>query len=452
MWRFHMQVKKFEARSMKEALDLVKSQMGPDAIILSVRDNQKSFGLNGEVSIEITAAISENTLHKKNFVESRMRNQEKEIFQKSPAKIQKEIIEKMVSKKLERSLPTPQRRYIDIPDEPSDSGTNIRQTEIPRLTNSNRKPAAVSTESDQVIALKKEIEGLRELLSTFKNVPQQIQGGYPGADYGLVYEMSFLYEKLTHVGLAPEIAAEVLQAGMDTIPASKMKNKAIVEAWVARYILSQVQCSSKLNCKTQVFCGPPGSGKTSSLVKLASQLVLNEGKKIALVTSDTHKVGSAEQLKIYAQILNVPFAIVKSDQEWRQLNKFAEQIDYLLVDMPGLSLRTGGELELIKSLFPSAGIEYQTHLVLSATAKDSDCTDFGRRYSLVGFHDVIFSGLDESGMHGNIYNFSRRFQTPLFGFGIGPRVPEDFEFATPERVLDLLLKITQMNTKEREAI
>ncbi|WP_374021172.1 hypothetical protein [Bdellovibrio bacteriovorus] len=60
-----MQVKKFEARTMKEALEMVKTQLGPDAIILSARDNNKSFGLVGEGSVEITAAVSEETLQKK---------------------------------------------------------------------------------------------------------------------------------------------------------------------------------------------------------------------------------------------------------------------------------------------------------------------------------------------------------------------------------------------------
>ena len=73
-----MQVKKFEARSMKEALDLVKSQLGPDAIILSAKDNSRSYGLAGNGSVEITAAVSEEVLQKKKFVESRMRNEDRD--------------------------------------------------------------------------------------------------------------------------------------------------------------------------------------------------------------------------------------------------------------------------------------------------------------------------------------------------------------------------------------
>ncbi|RYZ79800.1 MAG: flagellar biosynthesis protein FlhF, partial [Proteobacteria bacterium] len=61
-----------------------------------------------------------------------------------------------------------------------------------------------------------------------------------------------------------------------------------------------------------------------------------------------------------------------------------------------------------------------------------------------------FTGLDESNQHGTIYNFMRRFDIPLHSFGIGTRVPEDFEFATKERVLDLLFKITQATKQEQK--
>ena len=57
-----MVVKKFEARSMKEALEMVKAEMGPEAIIMGARDNSKRFGLVGEGSVEITAAIQPDKL------------------------------------------------------------------------------------------------------------------------------------------------------------------------------------------------------------------------------------------------------------------------------------------------------------------------------------------------------------------------------------------------------
>src|SRR5580693_8259482 len=93
-----MQVKKFEAKTMKEALQLVKQELGPEAIILSAKDNKRSFGLAGKGSVEITAAISEKSLQKKKYAENNLPDEAKAKFRTQSAKRQKEFIENTISK------------------------------------------------------------------------------------------------------------------------------------------------------------------------------------------------------------------------------------------------------------------------------------------------------------------------------------------------------------------
>src|SRR5665213_440971 len=90
-----MQVKKFEAKSMKEALDLVKVHMGPDAIILSAKDSHRGFGLMGNKSVAVTAAVSDETLRKKKMAEGKLREDLRERFQQIPASKQKEFIDRV---------------------------------------------------------------------------------------------------------------------------------------------------------------------------------------------------------------------------------------------------------------------------------------------------------------------------------------------------------------------
>lgn len=474
-----MQVKKFEARTMKEALEMVKTQLGPDAIILSARDNNKSFGLVGEGSVEITAAVSEETLQKKKFAESRLREQDRERFLKSPARQQKEIIHKMVEKHVQKSqapAPITQRRYIDIEDEAEQSRQKhvaeerVRsaaqralnafqeQEDIFRGTNSKKavapvKPAVAPAETAEIAALKNEIASLKQVINQFQQMPQNFVGTHPGADYGINYDLSFVFEKLTGAGMAREIAAEILTTAQETLPALKMKNRALVEAWVARHVLDNTRISAHPTAgKIHCFVGPAGSGKTSALIKMASQMVVREGKKIALFTTDTFKVGAADQMKIYAQILNVPFSVIRSQNDWTNLMRYLVNVDCVLVDYTGLSLKSNEEIQMLKSLLPPSALNPQIHLTLSANIKDNDATELGRRYSVLGYKDVIFTALDESTQHGTIYNFMKRFDIPLHSFGIGPRVPEDFEFATKERLLDLIFKITKLKQQESEAV
>ncbi|KHD89131.1 MAG: flagellar biosynthesis protein [Bdellovibrio sp. ArHS] len=484
-----MQVKKFEARTMKEALEMVKTQLGPDAIILSARDNNKSFGLVGEGSVEITAAVSEETLQKKKFAESRLREQDREKFLKSPARQQKELIHKMVEKHVQKNqppAPITQRRYIDIEDEAeqrqrmmaeervrsaaqralnafqeqdeifSSKGTMTKKT--PQQTAApapvvRGTPVNVQKDSTEIAALKNEIESLKQVISHFHQMPQNFVGTHPGADFGINYDLSFVFEKLTAAGMAREVAAEILTIAQDTLPALKLKNKPLVEAWVARHVLDNTRTVSNPTAgKIHCFVGPAGAGKTSALIKMASQMVVREGKKIALFTTDTFKVGAADQMKIYAQILNVPFSVIRSQNDWTSLMRYLPNVDCVLVDYTGMSLKNPDEIQMLKSLLPPAALNPNIHLVLSTNVKDADATELGRRYSGMNYKDVIFTSLDESTQHGTIYNFMKRFDIPLHSFGIGPRVPEDFEFATKERLLDLIFKITKFKQQDSEAI
>jgi flagellar biosynthesis protein FlhF len=477
-----MQVKKFEARTMKEALEMVKSQLGPDAIILSARDNNKSFGLVGEGSVEITAAVSDETLQKKKFTESRLREQDRERFLASTARQQKELIHKMVEKHVQKNqapAPITQRRYIEIEDEneyarqqkmSEERVKNAAQRALHAFQEQEetfqqvRKPAAPAKpaarpaavpagDNDEVRALKNEIASLKQVITQFQHMPQSFVGSHPGADYGINYDLSFVFEKLVKSGVAPEITADILTQAQETLPALKLKNKSLVEAWVARYVLDttkivQNPTAGKIHC----FVGPAGSGKTSNMIKMASQLVVRERTKVALFTTDTFKVGAADQMKIYAQILNVPFSVIRSQSDWVNLMRYLANVDCVLVDFTGLSLKNNDEIQLLRSLLPPAGLNANIHLTMSANAKDTDATELGRRYSVLGYKDVIFSGLDESTQHGTIYNFMKRFDIPLHSFGIGSRVPEDFEFATKERLLDLIFKITKFKQQDSEAV
>lgn len=496
-----MQVKKFEARTMKEALEMVKAELGPDAIILSARDNNKSYGLVGDGSVEITAAVSEETLQKKRFAEARLREQERAKFNQSTARQQKELIEKMVTKHLEKNKaprPITSQRYIDIDEEQmmqqqqdSRYGSVAAQERVqsaakralaalqeqtlqparkaaaPQPTPAKaaatmtpviqgvQAPTQRSLETLEMQSLKTEIANLKQVLAQFQNMPQNFVQGHPGSEFGLPYDLSFVYEKLITAGVAPEIAADICGHAQKDLPSLKLKNRALVEGFVARKILETTKVTTPeetKQAKVHIFVGAAGSGKTTALVKMASHLVVRENKKVAILSADTFKVGAADQMRIYAQILNVPFSVIRNASDWYHIMNYINSVDYILVDYPGLSLRNAEEGMNLKRLMPPATLKTRVHLVLSTLAKDQDVTELGRRYSVLDYHDVIFTGLDESVQHGTIYNFMRRFDVPLHSFGIGTRVPEDFEFATKERVLDLLFKITQATKQEQPTL
>ncbi|MGE3974461.1 MAG: flagellar biosynthesis protein FlhF [Bdellovibrionales bacterium] len=486
-----MQVKKFEAKTMKEALEMVKNQLGPDAIILGAKDNNRAFGLLGKPSIEVTAAISEPVLHKKRFAESRLSPHQKDQLQRSSARVQKQFIEKSVDRYIKEEktnysfTSTP---YIDIPDEnvpaaAAPRGAKVRELlehyadptemEAPRTIEQTppRIKAVIRTASEafqdtvqnvlgksqasapaahsgldaqEVHRLREEISGLKKYIQDLQNQPKTFVHTHPGAQLGLVYELSPMFERLTTAGLSTELVMGMLLQAQQELPAPQLKNMNFVEAWVAHHILNTIHVVKPATLeKVQVFVGPAGHGKTSSLVKFAGSLIARERKKVGIVSVGAFKVGTLDQIKIYANLLNVPLEVVREPNDWARVYQQFHHLDVILVDMPGLALKSEQEVALLRTLMPPHTLSRRIHFVGSVCSKDKDTSENVRRYLAVRPDDFIFTQLDESVSHGVIYNLQRQYNSPLFAFGTGPTIPDDFEFATKERLLDLIFKLTQ---------
>ena len=475
-----MQVKKFEAKTMKEALELVKVQMGPEAIILSAKDSHRGFGLMGEKSVEVTAAVSDETLRKKKVAEGKLREELRERFQQIPASKQREFINRVFqnretvlagdtsvsmssAKMVQGQMNAESRaqvsgmRYADIPEEDSRPQRTPAQERVRRAAERAKmasqdilqEPVRPAMQTSDVRALESQVRELKALVERFQHMPQIPLTMHPGAEQGVSYEMSTVYQRLTGQGINPTSVTQMLKKAQKELDFETAKKPAMVEAWIVGQLLQSIEISQKpTQSRYHVFLGSTGQGKTTSLVKLASHLVLKEKKTIAVISLDTIKVGAADQLRIFAQILNVPFAIVRTPEEWRVAEEKLKNVQHILVDCPGFNLRSMEEVDWLKTMLPPPELNRSLHYVQSALARDEEAIDLAGRYQMLGFHDVIFTRLDESSRQGMLLNFQERFKVPLHSFGIGPRIPEDFEFATKERVIDFIFKLSKVSKRE----
>lgn len=460
-----MQVKKFEAKTMKEALELVKRHLGPEAIILSARDNSRGFGIAGQRSVEVTAAISEDTLRRKSIAESKLTQALKNKYEQVPAWQQRNFIDRATLRPPPEKPSAKPMRYAEMLDEVHDEGLNHIGVAEERVKTAAQRafqalndaavvpqpPPSVAVRSstpqnaNEVRELQAEIVQLRKMIDGFKKVPQTFVNMHPGAEHGLNYELSAAFQKLLRTGISTENAVEILRQAQTVLPKEQQARSAFVDAWVAKYIMDQMQIAGlRTSCRIQAFVGSAGQGKTSALVKLAGHMVICEKRKIAIATTDTEKVGAAEQLRIYAQILNVPFVVIRSGADWASIKSRLGQVEHILVDFPGLNLKSMHEIDLIRSLLPVNENSLTVHYVQSVLSNDESAFEIASRYQMIGFNDVIFTGLDEGAQHGLIYNFQKKFKVPLHSFGIGRQIPEDLEPATKERVIDLLFKLSKV--------
>ena len=459
-----MQVRKFEAKTMKEALALVKLNMGPDAIILSVKDHSQRFGLKGEKSVEITAAASEKNLRLKEIAEKKLTEAAKRKYQAAPAAIQKKFISESAHRPINHvvslSTKTP---YIEIVDDeliqtgdPAESRVKgatqrafetlqaLEPPEVKQLVTPVKRLKKVSSEEDSELrALRKEIAHLKTVLAQMNQTPKEFVSRHPGAEFDLPFELSGSFEILNKAGLELNYVVTLLREAKKTLSFEQLRKPALIKAWLAKKILDQLLIvEERFNHCFQIFVGPSGQGKTSTLVKIASELVIIKKKKICILTTDSTRLGASEQLKIYAKILNVPFAVVRSPQDFKQLEPALRGLDHVLLDFPGLDLKSSTDARWVKEMIPDLQLSKSVHYVQSLLVGEREAIEIAERYGKELIDDVIFTGLDLAARHGLVLNFQNRFHWPLHSFGIGPSIPEDIEVATKERVIDLIFKIS----------
>lgn len=189
------------------------------------------------------------------------------------------------------------------------------------------------------------------------------------------------------------------------------------------------------------FVGPTGVGKTTTLAKIASRLKVDQGKKIAFLTADTYRIAAAEQLRIYANILDTTLGIIYSAEE---LNKGLEQLedmDVVLVDTAGFSHKSQELKEDVKNLIQSIDDRYncEVYLVLSATTKYKDLLEIADIYKEISDYKIIFTKLDETTTYGNILNIKLYSKAEVSYITNGQNVPDDIEIFNSQKIVKRLL-------------
>ncbi len=189
------------------------------------------------------------------------------------------------------------------------------------------------------------------------------------------------------------------------------------------------------------FIGPTGVGKTTTIAKIASRFSVNEKKKVALVTTDTYRIKAAEQLRTYAEIIEVPFRVAyNGDDMIDSLNEFKEY-DYVFVDTAGYSPKDAEKRKEMKQLLNEAekSFEIESYLVLSVTTKYRDLITICDLYREMTDFKLIFTKLDETDTYGNILNIRCKTQTEIAYVTNGQEVPDDIEEFNPQSIVRSLL-------------
>ncbi len=193
--------------------------------------------------------------------------------------------------------------------------------------------------------------------------------------------------------------------------------------------------------KLVFFIGPTGVGKTTTIAKIASKFRVDEKKKVALLTADTYRIAAAEQLRTYANILEVPFRVIYTVEEINKALEDFKDYDYILIDTAGHSHQNTTQKDNMRNIIHSVDdrVESEVHLVLSATTKYKDLISIADSYKEMADYKLIFTKLDETTTLGNLLNLRLYTGASLSYVTYGQNVPDDIEDFNPQKTVKRLL-------------
>lgn len=187
-----------------------------------------------------------------------------------------------------------------------------------------------------------------------------------------------------------------------------------------------------------MFVGPTGVGKTTTLAKIAANYLLDQKKSIGLITADTYRIAAVEQLRTYAEILNIPITVVYTPAEIKEAIDLYAGKDMILIDTAGRSHKNKAQFEELKALITAAEAD-EIYLVLSATTSGSNCREILKSYSFLTNYKLIFTKTDEAPVPGIILNARYLTGKSLSYITTGQSVPDDIEIANIDKITKNLM-------------
>ncbi len=391
-----MDIRTYRAATMYDALAMVRRELGPDAAVLHTREVRPGglFGwLRRARQIEVTASAGVN-------VPSRL-----------PPRAEAEPI---------------------VPREPDPIAPPRRTPAAPL------PPAGFSDE-------------VKGRLSDLQAMVQELcRQSRKGGQRDLPETLFRLFTDLIEADLDEDAARDLVERVRSEASDAELADPVLVKARVARMLESEIVTLGPISVvpgrrRLVAMVGPTGVGKTTTIAKLAAIYRLKQKRKVGLITVDTYRIAAVEQLRTYADIIDLPMQVVSTPREMREAARKMDDLDLVLLDTAGRSPKDGIKIQELRALLTEAAAD-EVYLVLSAVAGAKTLAQTAQRFAAVGTTGLILTKLDEATGLGHLLPLLRASRLPLAYLTNGQNVPEDIEVAHAGRFARLILGMEAATT------
>ncbi|MCP5017050.1 MAG: flagellar biosynthesis protein FlhF [Ketobacter sp.] len=465
-----MNTKKFIAADMRQALKLVREELGADAVILS---NRKVAG-----GIEIVAAADYDEFVEQHKARERKQNHIPDFMTDSasspalgdPARLlndrggfaptaedKSNLIEALQRREqANQKFNEMWLKQLNSREEQSDRDVEVRLSQQARVQADVAAPAPAATATPEVAAvsspavtvasaapapivaapsaaspewveMRGELNQLRQMLNV-----QMANVAWGDFSHRHPLEAS-VFKKLARLGLSPALCRKLVR---NLKPGTDLKlawREALLELSDDLPLLGE---DIAAHGGIFAFVGPAGVGKTTTIAKIATRFVLEHGaENLALITTDSYRIAGHEQLSTLGRILKVPVRVVTEQQSLDQLLRSLSRKKLILVDTAGLSHKDQVHQEQM-TMLESMGANIQRWLVLSSTSQRRILDKAINEYKQLNLEGCILTKLDESASLGEALSVAIESQLPIAYITDGQNIPDDIARPQATRLIN----------------
>ena len=422
-----MQVKRFFAADMRQAMKLVRDELGADAAIIG---NRRIAG-----GVELTAALD----YTPQALAPRVPNMELEDeLRKTASRIVSAQAE--LSMRGDSDTTTNRQLFAGLPLTAAEPLVEPTFKEQPRPA----APAPAAAVDQRVFdSMRFELNGLRELLEVQLGslAWNQLQGSKP--------QQANLWRRLQRIGLSGPLSRDLLALTAEVEEPRQAWRMLL--AHLARMIVTpEIEPLEEGGVIAMV--GPAGMGKTTTLAKLAARYVLKYGaQNIALVSMDSYRIGAQEQLKTLGRILNVSVTHVDPGQSLANALDPLLRKRVVLIDTAGLQASDPALRMQLESL-AGRGIKSKNYLVLATTSQKQVLTAAYHSYKRCGLAGCILTKLDETASLGEVLSLAISHELPVAYLTDGPRIPDDLHLPRRHQLVSRAVSVQMQDEPSEEAM